>query len=76
MPKIEEFEFKSRHLGLVQSIEIDHINNKIDMISEIVKSNINIKELMRLMTDIEKNESVVYRKRNIKVGIAMYWSWK
>jgi cobyrinic acid a,c-diamide synthase len=71
IPKIEEIEFKSRHLGLVQSIEIADIEAKIEAIAEIVLKNVDLDELMKLMKDIEAHEAPKLRKRKIKVGIAM-----
>jgi cobyrinic acid a,c-diamide synthase len=71
IPKIEEIEFKSRHLGLVQSIEIEDIEAKIEAIAEAVLRNIDLDELMKLMKDIEVPEAPKIRKRKIKVGIAM-----
>ena len=71
IPKIEEAEFKSRHLGLVQSIEIADIEAKIDAIAKLVLKNIDIDELVKLMRDIEIPESPKGKKWDIKVGIAM-----
>lgn len=71
IPKIEEVEFKSRHLGLVQSIEIDDIEAKIDVIAKVVLKNIDIDEFVKLMKDIEIPEAPKVKKRDIKVGIAM-----
>jgi cobyrinic acid a,c-diamide synthase len=71
IPKIEEIEFKSRHLGLVQSMEIADIEGKIDAIADAVLQNIDIDELINLMKVIETREAPKIKKRDIKVAVAM-----
>jgi cobyrinic acid a,c-diamide synthase len=70
IPKLEKAEFKSRHLGLVQSIEIEDIEEKIDRVAEEVLKNVDIHELTKLMKDIEQPEAPKVRKRKIKTAIA------
>jgi cobyrinic acid a,c-diamide synthase len=71
IPKIQDVEFKSRHLGLVQSIEIADIEAKIDAIAEIVIQNIDIEELINLTKEIKATEALKVTKRNIKAAVAM-----
>ncbi|HYE11148.1 MAG TPA: cobyrinate a,c-diamide synthase, partial [Patescibacteria group bacterium] len=71
IPKIEEAEFKSRHLGLVQSSEITDLEGKIDAIAAVVHNNIDMDGLMKLMKNIELPEAPKVRRRNLKAAIAM-----
>jgi cobyrinic acid a,c-diamide synthase len=71
IPKIEEAVFESRHLGLVQSIEIANIDEKIDAMAEAVLHNIDIEGLLKLMKNIELPEAPKVRRRNLKAAIAM-----
>lgn len=71
LPKIEEVEFKSRHLGLVQSIEIDDIEGKFEMIAQAVERHIDLQGLIRLMKDIEIPEPPKLKRREVKIAVAM-----
>jgi cobyrinic acid a,c-diamide synthase len=71
LPKIQEVEFKSRHLGLVQSMEIDDIEARIDAIAEVVLQNIDIDGLLKLTKEIETTETLKVKKRDIKAAVAM-----
>ena len=71
IPKIEEFEIKSRHLGLLQSVEIEDLDEKIESIAKVVEENIDIKALLGLMIDIKIDENMKTQRRDIRVGIAM-----
>ncbi len=71
IPNIEEAKFESRHLGLVQSIEIADIEARIEKIAEIVQNSIDINELIKLMKDVEVDKALKVNKRNIKVAIAL-----
>lgn len=71
IPKLEEVEFESRHLGLVQSVEIEDIDSKINIIADAVLKHVDMEELVGLMKNIEvASEVPQIAKRNIKVAIA------
>jgi cobyrinic acid a,c-diamide synthase len=71
IPKILDVEFKSRHLGLIQSIEIADIEEKIDVISEVILKNIDLEELIKLTKDIKTSDAPKVRKRNIRAAVAL-----
>lgn len=71
IPKLQEVELKSRHLGLVQSIEIADIEARIDAIAEVVLQNIDIEELINLTKKLEATEPLKVTRRNIKAAVAM-----
>src|SRR5699024_9157385 len=67
----EELELDSQHLGLIQSGEIENIEEKLDRIASLVEENICINSLLELMKDI-KLSSFKYRiKRDITVAIRL-----
>ncbi|MCD2348509.1 cobyrinate a,c-diamide synthase [Clostridium guangxiense] len=72
IPKIDDVEIKSRHLGLVQSIEVEDLEEKISIMEGIVEKNIDIELLLKLMKkiEIEKKIDCVY-KSDIKVAVAL-----
>lgn len=70
VPEIHDIEIKSRHLGLVQSIEINDIENRIEKAAEIIKKNIDIELLIKLMNDVDDVPVEYPEKRNIKAAIA------
>lgn len=70
LPPMGAVELKSRHLGLVQSIELENIDQQIEEISKMVSANIDINEMMKLMTDIRISKVPVVGKYDIKVAIA------
>jgi cobyrinic acid a,c-diamide synthase len=70
LPRMDATELKSRHLGLVQSIELEDIDSQIEEISKIVSANIDLTEAIKLMTDINIVKEPVIRKHDITVAIA------
>ncbi len=67
----EELELASRHLGLIQSEEIENIEEKLDKIASIVEENICIDSLLELMKDIKVSPFNYPQKRNITVAIPL-----
>ncbi|WP_026883846.1 cobyrinate a,c-diamide synthase [Clostridium akagii] len=48
VPKNQELILKSRHLGLVQSIEIEDLDKKIELCSQLVKKHVNMDKLFNI----------------------------
>lgn len=71
IPKIEEFEIKSRHLGLIQSREINELESIIEKAAEYINQNIDIDLLFELMSNIHKYKELNYKRRDITVAIAL-----
>lgn len=70
--KDEKLSLKSRHLGLVQSVEVNNLKEKIDYCSSIIEKNIDIDGLLYEFKSIEyKNESLNIEYKNINIGIAL-----
>jgi len=70
IPQIDDIEIKSRHLGLVQSIETDDAEERIEKIADIIRKNIDMELLVRLMEDIEDIPLGYLEKRDIKAVVA------
>jgi cobyrinic acid a,c-diamide synthase len=71
IPDMEDVELKSRHLGLVQSSEINDIESKLDKLSEVILNSIDMDMLISIMNDMDKAVTINTEKRNIKVAVAM-----
>src|SRR5699024_6270987 len=67
----EELELDSQHLGLIQSGEIENIEEKLDRIASIVEENICINSLLELMKDIKLPSFKYRKKRDITVAITL-----
>lgn len=73
LPKNEEFEIKSRHLGLIMPNEIDNIQEKISKISMHIQANVDLDYILNISdkNKLEYNEvSINPICRGIKIGIA------
>jgi len=70
VPEISDIELESRHLGLVQSSEIGDINCRIQKAADIIKQNIDLRLLVRLMEDIKTLPVDYPSKRKIKAAVA------
>lgn len=66
----ENLAIKSRHLGLVQGMEIENIEEIIDEASVIVDRNIDINKILNIMNEIDTKPFHYPKKRNISVAIA------
>lgn len=71
VPKNEKLSLKSRHLGLVQSSEVDDLKEKIDLCSELILQNVNIEELLDCFKETENyNDKYHLENREIKIAVA------
>lgn len=70
LPGMDNAELKSRHLGLIQSIELEDIDTQIESIAKMVEAHVNLDGVMELMTDINTRGETVIGKYDIRVAIA------
>ncbi len=56
VPKEEKLDLKSRHLGLVQSVEVEDLNNKIEVCSELLEKHVDMDGLIHCFTATEKSK--------------------
>ncbi|PRR81623.1 cobyrinate a,c-diamide synthase [Clostridium vincentii] len=72
MPKDERIILESRHLGLIQSSEIDDLDEKVDLSSKILEDHIQIEEIINcLEVKPESHEQYIPSKnKSLKIGYA------
>lgn len=71
IPKCEEIKLSSRHLGLVQSIEVDNLLEKIEVCKELIEKYVDVEEIINSFKDISISaKRAKLKKRNIKIGVA------
>lgn len=74
LPKIEEGSFKSRHLGLVQGVEIKDLDERIDSISKTIEEYIDLDLLIDNFKEAKykkiNNKAFNLENKNIKTAIA------
>lgn len=70
LPKIEEASLQSRHLGLVQSEEIDDLDSRIEAVAEQLEKSLDIQGLIDLMEDVQIEKAVELQRYNVSVAIA------
>jgi cobyrinic acid a,c-diamide synthase len=71
VPKCEELSLKSRHLGLVQSSEIQDLDKKIDTCGKLIRENVDINKLLELcVTATEYSDDFHVENKGIKIAVA------
>lgn len=74
IPKNEELSLKSRHLGLVQSVEVLDLKEKIELCGKVIEEYIDIDKILSLMMEYKNSELEEYPKislnRKMKVAVA------
>jgi cobyrinic acid a,c-diamide synthase len=72
IPKDERLALKSRHLGLVQSSEIEDLDNKIEVCSNLIEAHVDVDKLLSLFQEGKTSEDNFHlEKKNIKIAVAM-----
>jgi cobyrinic acid a,c-diamide synthase len=71
IPEDQELSLKSRHLGLVQSMEVEDIETKIDKCSDYILSNINMDDLINDFKESEDyTDDFHLENKNLKIAVA------
>lgn len=71
IPKDENLKLESRHLGLVQSVEVSNLHAKIDYLAKLIEENINLSEIIERFKDISKySDNYHLENKNKKIAIA------
>ena len=70
LPPLEDAGLKSRHLGLVQSVEIEELDQVIETIAAKVKETIDLEELKTLMSDVQGEPFPSVQPRDLQVAVA------
>lgn len=71
IPKDDELEIKSRHLGLIQSLEIDKLEEKIELCSQLIEKYIDVKALLSIFKQAKKYQDIFHiEKKDINIAVA------
>ncbi len=72
LPSSEELKLKSRHLGLVQSSEIEDLDKKIQLCAELLEEHTDINMLLDCFKETHKYEDKFHiETKKIRIGVAM-----
>ena len=66
----ESLKIDSRHLGLIQSDEIENIDEIIERVSILVEKKVDLDKIIELMSDVNVPKYIYPEKRDLKVAIA------
>lgn len=76
IPKNDEISLSSRHLGLVQSMEVLNLNDKIELCGKMVEQYVNVDEIINSMKEFKCNDDnntysqLNLKDKNLRIGIA------
>ncbi|MCF8020503.1 MAG: cobyrinate a,c-diamide synthase [Vallitaleaceae bacterium] len=72
LPTIPELEFKSRHLGLIQSEEMTKLDSNLDHLAELVEKTIELQSILNMCNTIPKQirKSMQVKKKDLIIGVA------
>ena len=78
IPKNDEISLNSRHLGLVQSMEILNLQEKLDMCGRLVEEYIHVDEILNSMKEFKiginnkypQIHSLELENKNLRIGVA------
>ncbi|MBC2580762.1 cobyrinate a,c-diamide synthase [Clostridium sp. DJ247] len=71
IPKEEKLSLKSRHLGLVQSSEVQDLNEKIDLCSDLILKYIDLEALLKYFKETEYFDDTFHlENKKMKIAVA------
>lgn len=71
IPKDEKLNLESRHLGLIQSVEVGNLNEKINYLAELIEQHIDLDGIIESFKEVKKTEDKYHlNKGNKKIAIA------
>ena len=71
VPKDQNVNLESRHLGLVQSVEVNNLKNKIDYLSKLIEENIDLDDIIESFKEVRKFEDKYHlNSSNKRIAIA------
>lgn len=75
LPRLNNFQLESRHLGLVTPQEIENINIELNELSKTIEETIDLNELIKLAQsapdlDITKSEISKISEEKLRIGVA------
>lgn len=72
IPKDEKIKLESRHLGLIQSIEVENMVDKIDYCANLIESHVDVENLLDNSKEaiIDKDDDFHLENKNLKIAVA------
>lgn len=71
VPRDEKLSLKSRHLGLVQSSEVDDLKEKIDLCSDLILQHVDVEELLNHFKKTEDYDDKYHlENKGIRIAVA------
>lgn len=71
IPRSEEIILESRHLGLVQSVEVKTLINKIDICARLIEENVDLDEIIKSFKEVQKFKDKFHLKdENKRIAVA------
>ena len=71
IPKNEDIKLESRHLGLIQSVEVENLKNRIDICAELVEKYIDLDGLIECFKDSSMFQDEFHLKsENKRIAVA------
>lgn len=77
MPKNEEISLSSRHLGLVQSMEVLNLKEKLDICGAMIEEYVDVDGIMDAMREFDydnnkfsQSEIINLQNKNLRIGVA------
>ncbi|MCH4889162.1 cobyrinate a,c-diamide synthase [Acidaminobacter sp. JC074] len=73
LTKNENISLKSRHLGLIPSVEVDALDEKIDEVSKMIESTVDLDLLMKLATQAKDHPAIesTVKDKILKIGLPL-----
>jgi len=72
MPRDERIVLKSRHLGLVQSEEVEDLQEKIDITADLIEENVDVDSISEFMKETERfGDNYHIDDEGLRIGVAM-----
>ncbi|WP_252225461.1 cobyrinate a,c-diamide synthase [Clostridium sp. ZBS2] len=75
IPKNEELKISSRHLGLVQSMEIDNLQDKLSLCSKLINEHVDLDGILESMLEINCDSNnkieISIENKNLNIGVAL-----
>lgn len=78
IPKNEEISLSSRHLGLIQSMEVLNLQKKLDICGKMIEEYVNVDEILNSMKELKDNDNNKYSQliernlenKKLRIGVA------
>ena len=72
IPKYESIKLESRHLGLVQSIEVNNMREKIERCAQLIEENVDLTYIIKNSKEVklETKDEFHLENRNLNIAVA------